>query len=155
MHFQLLMVSRDVVPPEIKDYAPKHFCVVYTPRCVQVHDGDLSSRLGVLLLLSQSLSVNLGLQGEPASPTLTSTPTHSTGVRGVYQVFCLIRGLTMKLLQGLKSPQRTSWPLTQRPHPVPSVPTQQHSWLLCVWVFKCKCQHLHSVLMLTQALLPT
>lgn len=37
------MVSRDVIPPEIKDYAPKHFCVVYTLRCVQVGRPALES----------------------------------------------------------------------------------------------------------------
>lgn len=87
------MVSRDVVPPEIKDYAPKHFCVVYTPRCVQVHEWRLKQQVGRPALESESLT-KPGAAPEASSPTLISTPTHSTGVRGVYLVFCLIRGLT-------------------------------------------------------------
>lgn len=79
------MVSRDVIPPEIKDYAPKRFCVVYTPRCVQV---------GRPALESESLT-KPGAAPGASKPNSISTPTHSTGVRGVYLVFCLIWGLIM------------------------------------------------------------
>lgn len=99
MHLQLLMVSQDVIPPEIKDYAPKHFCVVHTPRCVQGHEWRLKQLVGHPALESESLT-KPGVAPGVSKPNsyLHSHPQHWC----VSSFFYLIRGFHYVALVGLE-----------------------------------------------------